>query len=76
MEKTGLKTCERNRRWGVKRLKKGHNIQVKLIEKMEDVALRRTARKVGEEGRKAQAAVGTSEKVILKVLGLLRQKIE
>lgn len=64
VEKTGLGIRGRNWSWGAKRLQKGYKI------------LRSTAGKTGEEGRKTQTAVGTSEKVILEALKLLKQKIE
>ena len=74
VERAGLGTWERSWGWGGQELVSGDAIGTKIREAMEDEKMRKMARKVGEEAKKAVGVGGTSEKVLKQVLEYLKQK--
>ncbi|KAF3444823.1 hypothetical protein FNV43_RR14516 [Rhamnella rubrinervis] len=72
VENAGLGIWERKWGWGV--LVNGEEIAIRIKELMENEKLRRSARKVGEEGMKASEVDGSSEKVLTGVIEFLKQK--
>ncbi|GLT36239.1 hypothetical protein SLA2020_106310 [Shorea laevis] len=76
VEKAGLGIWDRSWGWGVESLVKQEEIQRKIGELMEDKKLRSTAKKVGEEAKKAEEIGGSSNKVLMQVLQLSKQSLE
>lgn len=72
VENAGLGIWER--KWGSGVLVRGEEIEDRIRELMKDEKLRQSARKVGEEGRKASGVNGSSENVLTGVVEFLKQK--
>ncbi|GLT36237.1 hypothetical protein SLA2020_106290 [Shorea laevis] len=75
VEKAGLGTWERSWGWVGQRLVKQEEIQRKIDALMKDEKLRSTAKKVGEEGKKAGNTDGSSKKVIMEIIEFLKQNM-
>lgn len=74
VEKAGLGLWERDWGWRGEKLVKGDEVAKKVVEVMGDKNLKATARKVGDEARKALKDGGSSEKVLLDLIEMLNQK--
>ncbi|KAK3026217.1 hypothetical protein RJ639_040502 [Escallonia herrerae] len=74
VEKAELGIWARHWGWGGQKLVKGDEVAGKIIELMGDHILRANAKKVGQEARKATKVGGSSEKVLMEVIELLKPK--
>lgn len=74
VDNAGLGILERKWGWGLEVLVDGEEIAERIRELMGNEKLKSNARKVGEEARKANGVDGSSEKVLMGVIEILKHK--